>query len=100
MLDDVIDAGACEQYGISDDVCEYPAQLAAIIANGDPLGCLQVPADRRDGCDDMFVSLDQDGDGLTLLEEFKLGTSDTNADTDGDGYTDREEVASGHDPLK
>ena len=69
--------------------CEHPAQLAAIIANGDPLD-VAGSADRRDGCDDMFVSLDQD-DGLTL-EEFKLGTSDTNADTDGDGYTDREKL--------
>ena len=48
----------------------------------------------------MFSSLDQDADGLSLLEEYKLGTSDTNADTDGDGYTDSQEVASGHDPLK
>ncbi len=100
LLDVVIAEGECAKYGISDEVCNYPAKLAAIIAAGDPLGCLEVSSDKRDECNDMFTSLDQDRDGLSLLDESKLGTSDTNADTDGDGYTDRQEVESGHDPLK
>jgi hypothetical protein len=100
LLDAVIADGECATYGIPDDVCGYPAVLAAIIAVGDPVGCLEVPSDKRDGCNDVFTSLDQDRDGLTLLAEFQLGTSDTKADTDGDGYTDSQEVESGHDPLK
>ncbi|CAN5412473.1 hypothetical protein BH23VER1_BH23VER1_17830 [soil metagenome] len=42
---------------------------------------------------------DPDGDGLTNLEEFQLGTDPQNPDTDGDGLTDGEEVALGTDPL-
>ena len=40
---------------------------------------------------------DQDGDGLTALEEFGLGTDLTNSDTDGDGIADGEEVVPGSD---
>ncbi|GAA3910603.1 choice-of-anchor U domain-containing protein [Litoribacillus peritrichatus] len=35
---------------------------------------------------------DVDGDGLTNLAEFELGTSPIKADTDGDGYSDSEDV--------
>ncbi len=42
---------------------------------------------------------DMDGDGLTNLEEYKLGTDPTKADTDGDGINDGDEVAQGTDPL-
>jgi hypothetical protein len=100
LLKTVIQDGECAKYGIADDVCGYPEKLAAIIATGDPLGCFSLPSEKQDGCSDMFSSLDQDRDGLTLLTESKLGTSDTSADTDGDGYTDSQEVASGNDPLK
>jgi len=41
---------------------------------------------------------DFDGDGLTNLQEFQLGTNPTLRDTDGDGFTDGEEVAAGSDP--
>lgn len=100
LLNAVISAGQCETYSIPQDVCDYPKALAAIIAAGNPQGCLRLSVDRQDGCSDMFSSLDQDHDGLSLLTEYKLGTSDTKADTDGDGYTDGQEVSSGHDPLK
>jgi hypothetical protein len=43
---------------------------------------------------------DRDFDGLDAAEEESIGTSDTNTDTDGDGYSDKEEVLTGHDPLK
>lgn len=42
---------------------------------------------------------DEDGDGLTLVEELLAGTDPTNADTDGDGYSDREELLLGTDPT-
>jgi hypothetical protein len=96
----VIANGECEKYGIAKEECDYPAKLAAIIALGNPQGCAQLSSDQKAGCEDAFTSLDQDRDNLVLAEEYRLGTSDTNADTDGDGYTDGEEVKSGHDPLK
>jgi hypothetical protein len=43
--------------------------------------------------------LDLDGDGLTNLEEFQLGTDPRNADTDGDGVSDGVEASTGFDPL-
>jgi hypothetical protein len=52
------------------------------------------------GPDDVLVRLsDEDGDGLTLVEELIAGTDPTQADTDGDGYTDREELMAGTAPL-
>jgi hypothetical protein len=43
---------------------------------------------------------DFDGDGLTNLEEYLLGTDPTNSDTDGDGVSDFDEVAAlGTDAL-
>lgn len=40
---------------------------------------------------------DQDGDGLTALEEFNQGTDPNNADSDGDTIEDGEEVVAGDD---
>lgn len=42
---------------------------------------------------------DADGDGLTYVEELRIGTDPFKADTDGDGYSDGVEVAIGSDPL-
>ena len=42
---------------------------------------------------------DADGDGLTNLQEFQLGTDPLSADTDGDGMPDGWEIAHGLDPL-
>lgn len=99
LLGAVIANGECETYGIDSATCDFPARLNTVVANGIVSGCEQFADEQRSTCLDVFSSVDQDGDGLTLLEESELGTSDTNADTDGDGYTDREEVASGNDPL-
>jgi hypothetical protein len=41
---------------------------------------------------------DTDGDGLSNLAEFQLGTNPSEADTDGDGMADGDEVALGKDP--
>lgn len=45
-------------------------------------------------------SSDQDGDGLSLMQEKVLGTSPTQADTDGDGFSDLEELARDSSPLQ
>jgi len=38
------------------------------------------------------LSADKDGDGLVLREEEKLGTSDSNRDSDNDGINDKEDL--------
>lgn len=45
-------------------------------------------------------NLDSDNDGLTDVEELRIGTDPHNPDTDGDGYLDGDEVKNGFDPLK
>ena len=40
---------------------------------------------------------DQDGDGLTAIEEYNAGTELRNSDTDGDGLSDGDEVLAGAD---
>ena len=42
---------------------------------------------------------DEDGDGLSLIQEKILGTSPTNPDSDGDGYNDLEELARDSSPT-
>ncbi len=46
------------------------------------------------------LAKDSDGDGLSDVEEERLGTNPKNKDTDGDGYPDGLEVRTGHNPLK
>jgi len=45
------------------------------------------------------ASSDADHDGLTALQEYKLGTDPNKYDTDGDGIGDGLEVETGTDPL-
>ncbi len=44
------------------------------------------------------ASLDNDGDGLANLAEYRGGTNPNNRDTDGDGVDDLTEIANGSDP--
>lgn len=43
--------------------------------------------------------LDVDNDGLSLLDEERMGTDPFSSDTDGDGFEDAFEVKNGFDPL-
>lgn len=43
-------------------------------------------------CVEELGNLDNDGDGLTAVQEANFGTSDNNADSDGDGFSDFDEV--------
>lgn len=99
MLPYAIAAGECEKHEIDAASCAFPAELEKVIASGNPEGCSVFSGEQKDGCVDMFSSLDRDGDGLSRAEEYALGTSDDSADSDGDGYTDGDEVAAGYDPL-
>ncbi|MFT6239449.1 MAG: hypothetical protein ACJAQT_001528 [Akkermansiaceae bacterium] len=52
-----------------------------------------------DGSPGLPFATDQDGDGLSNIQESALGTNDALADTDSDGASDFDEVAAGTDPL-
>ncbi len=65
----------------------------------------------QDGLDDLWelrvfgdlthtASADDDGDGLSNLEESQRGTDPTRRDSDGDGLSDGDEVRYGLDPNK
>ena len=56
-------------------------------------------ANMLDPDDPTDAGTDLDSDGLTNLEEFRLGTNPKISDTDGDGVDDRTEVVSGSDPV-
>jgi hypothetical protein len=97
-----------------------PGQALVLVTNSniqDEADQLQItvnPADQRfgDGIPDSWkiahgldvndptvASQDPDGDGLTNLQEFQLGTDPNNPDTDGDGISDGAEIANGTNPL-
>lgn len=52
-----------------------------------------------DGSPGLPFATDEDGDGLSNVQESALGTDASLPDTDGDGATDSAEVAAGTDPL-
>ncbi len=71
-----------------------PVQLipstAAVVVREDETVAVAAPA---------VVALDRDGDGLPDDVEERLGSLSTVADSDGDGVSDREEVATGTNPV-
>ncbi len=105
-------------------VTNTSTQLTRLAFNGPAIGTLAfddlfagfenpIFADAdRDGIDDAWElgngmditvddrQLDRDGDGLTNLAEYLLGTRANVADTDGDGVADGIELAAGRDPLR
>ncbi len=77
----------------------FSARLVHFDADNDQLPDLWETAHGLDPDDPGDADVSSDGDTLTNLEEFLLGTDPTLADTDGDGINDDDEVASGTDPL-
>jgi hypothetical protein len=49
--------------------------------------------------DRSLAMADTDGDGLTNLQEYELGSNPIVADTDGDGVSDSQELAAGTSPT-
>lgn len=93
-------AGTCAEAHVDEALCTAAAALRAAIATGSPAECNTLAEDQQESCTAAIATTDDDDDGLTAQEEYELGTSDTNADTDGDGYNDGDEVAAGYDPLR
>lgn len=56
-------------------------------------------SDDNQSVEQAYQNEDEDGDGLTTLEEITNGTKVAEADTDGDGMTDGFEVSFGLNPL-
>lgn len=78
---------------------EVTSELDAAVESGNPQDCAALSGGQKAACEDAYLSLDRDADGLSRFEESQLGTSDDNQDTDGDGYSDGQEVSAGYDPL-
>ncbi len=77
-------------------VVEVEATLTGDV-DGDGLPDDYENANGLDPADPVDAQEDIDGDGLSALEEYNLGTNIRQADTDGDGLNDREETIAGED---
>ena len=121
-IDDVTEATNCI-YGSKNNACTDPLKAdtdgdtiadATEIQNGtNPVGHLPFNPNRlqgdwdRDGMPDDWEDLhslssasgDEDGDGITNLDEFNLGSNPNSVDSDEDGFEDDWELANGKDPA-
>lgn len=93
-----MDAANCRELGGGQTECDTEAAYEAALKSGDPASCASSDPVVQQNCTDMLGELDQDGDGLTFVEEHRYGSSDTNPDSDGDGFKDGDEVAAGFNP--
>lgn len=73
--------------------------FSALDSDGDGMPDAWEIANHLNPFDPADAGLDPDGDGLTNLQEYRLGTNPHVADTDGDGLSDGQEVALGTNPL-
>ena len=99
----------------------YPNEIDAFPFNssewldtdGDGIGNNSDPDNDNDGLPDDYerdnlldpfdsqdANSDADEDGLTALQEYKLGTNPNNRDTDEDGVSDGDEITNKTDPLR
>lgn len=78
----------------------YGSDAGPLDTDADGLPDLYEDTNGTDKNDASDAETDADGDGLTLLEEYTLGTDPAAADSDNDGLADGEEVDLGTDPLE
>jgi hypothetical protein len=102
VTDAAVAASACAAAHVEESLCTTAAALRAAIATGLEANCAALATeDLKIDCTNGIHSFDEDGDGLSVFDEVNIHHTDpVKPDTDGDGYTDGEEIASGHDPLK
>lgn len=84
-------------YGIGSLTVEVTEELAD--RDGDGINNDWELANFLDPNDSSDANLDKDGDGLSNLREYQLGTTPHDLDTDNDGVSDGIEVNRGFDPL-
>jgi hypothetical protein len=113
----------CAAAGVELAKCQALDALRNAMLSGDPATCEALPDEQDQAdCSAAISSVDDDADGLVLMDEVSRGLRDTvsdsdgdglsdgdevhvyttdptQADTDGDGFDDGTEVESGYDPL-
>lgn len=93
-------SGGCVEAHVATALCDVRKSLDEAIAQGTSAACSALlDEDAKIDCVNAIESVDDDADGLVLVEETTAGTDPQDPDTDGDGYNDGQEVSSGHDPL-
>lgn len=96
-----VQSGNCASFGVEQALCDAREQMLAVAETGTRADCLALDDQGLiERCLDARNKRDRDGDGLTLRDEARYGTSDETVDSDGDGYADDVEVAGGYDPTK
>ncbi len=114
IVDPALEDSDSDGDGIPDDEDAFPNDPNEWLdTDGDGTGNNADPDDDNDGMSDEYenqynldpldasdANEDADGDGLTNLEEYDLGTKPNNPDSDGDGINDGDEVEAGTDPAE